>query len=68
MLSLPPCDGPASSNRAGIRTIGMAITAASIPSSASGTRKNVLLLVNIFKTLSIMMDAGATKQLSPSLS
>ncbi len=43
MLSLPPRDGPAPSNSAGIRAIGMAIMAAGIPPGTSGTSKIVVL-------------------------
>jgi hypothetical protein len=47
MPFLPPSDGSASSNGAGIRVIGPAITAVGKPHSADSTRKIVVLLDNV---------------------
>jgi hypothetical protein len=43
----PPSDGGTSSHSAGIRAIGPAITAVSMPHGAKGTRKIVILLDNV---------------------
>ena len=47
MPSLPPSDGGASSNGAGIRAIGPAITAFGMPHSADGTSEIVISLDNV---------------------
>ncbi len=47
MPSLPPSDGGASSNGAGIRAIGPAITDVGMPHSADGTSEIVVLLDNV---------------------
>jgi hypothetical protein len=50
MPSLPPCDGLAPSNGAGIHVNGMAITAAGTHPGAGGNRKIAVLLDNNFDT------------------
>ena len=47
MPSLPPSDGGSSSNGAGIRAIGPAITAVGMPHSADGTSEIVVSLDNV---------------------
>ena len=47
MPSLPPSDGGASSNGAGICAIGPAITAVGMPHSADGTSEIVVSLDNV---------------------
>ena len=47
MPSLPPSDGGSSSNGAGIRAIGPAITAVGMPHSANGTSEIAVLLDNV---------------------
>jgi hypothetical protein len=50
MPSLPPCDGPAPSNSAGIRVNDTAITAAGTHPGAGGNSKIVVSLNDNFDT------------------
>ena len=50
MPSHPPRDGGASSNGAGIRAIGPAITAVGLPQSADGTSEIVVSLDDVIDT------------------
>jgi len=51
MPSLPPVDGGASSNGAGIRAIGPPITAVGLPQRADGTSKIVVSLNDIIDAM-----------------